>query len=353
MRLGRGRMAAVLAVVICLVVLVGLSQRPDNAQAASVSALASPASALAARATAQPTSTSCQQPSRYRVQLHAHTGLPSAPVPAEHVVAWYRDHGFHAVSVTGLNSWVPPEPLQARFGEPGRFLVIGGTELSVEPYGVGKTIIDSLVIGIDRPVAPPPSTPQDSVTAVLDAEARVGRAEPGGQLIIAAHPGLTYAFQHRELVNSDRRPGPRYVERWNGESGMNFEPGGDWPGVERIVDRALAHRRIHLVATDDSHHFTGGPFAVNEHVAEPGRGWVLVRACALTWPSLLAAMERATSSPPRAWSRWIGGSAAAASASAWTRRPMTWAGASAGPMRRSTGPSASGTAAGFARSTPP
>jgi hypothetical protein len=90
-------------------------------------------------------------------------------------------------------------------------------------------------------------------TAVLDAEARAIRAEPGPQLVVAAHPGLTYAYQARELVNSDRRAGPRYVEIWNGEAGMNFEAGGDWPGVQAIWNRAIDLRgRVFGVASDDS-----------------------------------------------------------------------------------------------------
>jgi hypothetical protein len=291
MGLGRRRMAAVVAaVLLSSAVLVGLSQRPDNAQAASGTALASPALALAVTATAQPAA-GCQSPRWYRGQIHAHTGLPSHPVPAEQVVKWYKDNGFQWVSVTGLNSWVPPQPLQARFGEPGRFLVVGGVELSAEPLGVGVKIYDTLGVGIDRALAPP-ATPDPRAAAVLDAEARAIRAEPGPQLVVAAHPGLTYAWRDRELVASDRRAGPRFMEIWNGESGMNFLGGGGWPSATRIWDRALRHRLVYGVATDDSHHFAGGPFPADAHVAQPGRGWVVVRACALVWPSIIAAMER-------------------------------------------------------------
>jgi hypothetical protein len=295
MRLARRRMPAVVAavVILCSVVLVGLSQRSDNAQAASGTALASPVSALAATATAQHATASCQSPRWYRGQVHAHTGLPTAPVPAPQVVDWYKSHGFHFMAVTGLNSWVDPAPLQAQFGEAGKFLVVGGEELSMEPLGVGVKIYDTLGIGFSRALEVP-NIPGASATASLDAEAKVIRAEPGPQLVVAAHPGLTYAYEDRELLASDRRPGrPRYVEIWNGESGMNFLPGGDWPGVERIVDRALTRGRlVYLVASDDSHHFTGGPFPAEAHVAEPGRGWVVVRACALNWPTIIAAMER-------------------------------------------------------------
>lgn len=293
MRLGRRRIAAVVAAVVifCAGALGGFSQRPDNAQAASGTGLARPASAIVATATAQPATAGCQSPRWYRGQLHAHTGLPTQPVPPEQVVKWYKDNGFQFVSVTGLNSWVPPGPLQQQFGEPGRFLVVGGVELSAEPLGVGVKIYDTLGVGIDQAVAPP-ATPDARPTAVLDAQAKTIRQEPGPQLVIAAHPGLTYAYQARELVASDRRRGPRYVEIHNGEAGMNFQPGGDWPGVERIWDRALAHRLVYGMATDDSHHFNGGPFPADAHVAEPGRGWVVVRACALEWSQLLAAMER-------------------------------------------------------------
>jgi hypothetical protein len=290
MRLGRRPMAAVVAAVLILcAVVVGLSQRPDNAQAASGTALASRASTLAA--TAAPPTVSCQHPGKYRAQFHAHTGLPSAPVPADQVVKWYKDHGFALVSVTGLNSWVDPAPLQQQFGEPGKFLVVGGEELSMEPLGVGVKIYDTLIVGINRPLQVP-NIPGASATRSLDVEARIGRAEPGPQVVIAAHPGLTYAYQHRELAASDLA-GPRGVERHNGETGMNFGPGGDWPGVERIIDRALDRRPDLLIYdTDDSHFFSGAPLRAGQPVAWAGQGWVVVRSCSLDWPSIVAAVER-------------------------------------------------------------
>src|SRR5688572_1133696 len=66
----------------------------------------------------------------YRGNTHTHTLNSDGNAPPDAVVRWYRDHGYQFVVITDHEFITNVAPLQAHFGEEGKFLVMSGQEVS-------------------------------------------------------------------------------------------------------------------------------------------------------------------------------------------------------------------------------
>jgi hypothetical protein len=100
------------------------------------------------------------------------------------------------------------------------------------------------------------------------------------------HPNFQWSFGAEELRQIQ---GDRLLEIWNGHPTVHNEGGGGTPGLEEVWDGLLTGgKRIYGIAVDDAHHFQG-EFAPDR--ANPGRGWIEVRARALDAGALMEALE--------------------------------------------------------------
>jgi len=100
------------------------------------------------------------------------------------------------------------------------------------------------------------------------------------------HPNFGWAITEDILwkVNNDK-----LLEIHNGHPLVHNEGGGNMPGMEEIWDYLLSRgKRIYGIAVDDAHHFQG-EFAPDR--ANPGRGWVVVRASKIEPGEVLSQME--------------------------------------------------------------
>jgi hypothetical protein len=225
------------------------------------------------------TGAGAQEARWYRGNTHTHTNWAAPDV----VARWYREHKYQFVVFTDLNYWTPVDGLKAVFDAPGRFLVLPGTELSVE---LGPKIVDVNGLGVTHAVEP--ALTAGSVTAVLDRSLAGIRKAAG--VPVVAHPNLTWAITAPDLLATDAAAGPLLFEVWNPEPGMNNLGGGGQPSTEELWDQVLSTgRRMFGVAADDAHHFYG---EFDRDHANPGRAWIMVRASELTGPALLAAIAR-------------------------------------------------------------
>ena len=105
------------------------------------------------------------------------------------------------------------------------------------------------------------------------------------------HPNFKWALTAEEMAQVDRE---RFFEVYNGHPMTGTDGDEHHASTDRIWDVILTARLGQLgksvvfgVGTDDAHHY---------HTADPtkslaGRGWVMVRADALTPEKLIAAME--------------------------------------------------------------
>jgi hypothetical protein len=237
-------------------------------------AVALPSAAAQSRAVFE--KTDFQSGRWWKGNTHTHTLESDGDSPPLTVASWYRNHGYNFLVISDHNVWVDPAKLSSIVDS--SFLLIPGEELTtsfarkpvhVNGLNVPRVIVpltDSTLLG----------TIQKNVDAV--------RGVSGVPHI--NHPNFGWAIPAEILakVKNDR-----LIEIHNGHPLVHNHGGGGSPGMEEVWDMLLTSgKRIYGIAVDDAHHFTG-EFAADR--ANPGRGWVSVRADSLGARSILGAME--------------------------------------------------------------
>jgi hypothetical protein len=272
----------------------------------------------------------------YKGNLHTHSLWSDGDDFPERIVKWYRDHGYHFLGISDHNTlhhgekWVKFSDLYkkgagpatdaylkefkksaqsrgdrekgtqevrlATFDEyrpqlerPGKFILIQSEEISdkfekkpihinasniaetIKPQG-GNSVVEVI---------------RNNLRAIEEQARRIGRPV----LPHLNHPNFGWGVTAEELAEVVEE---RFFEIYNGHPGVNQPGDKDHPSVERIWDIANTLRMTAFNApplmglgTDDSHnyHVTGMTRATS------GRGWIQVRAKALTPEALIAAME--------------------------------------------------------------
>lgn len=270
-------------------------------------------------------------PQWYKGNLHTHSFWSDGDDYPEMVVDWYKSHGYDFIQLSDHNTlaegdrWIPVarrggqdvfdayverfgdewveqrtdslgfevrlktlEEYRPLFEEPGRFLLIQGEEITdrfeAKPIHVNATNLAEVV----RPQG------GSSVTAVIrnNVEAVLEQRDRTGQPMFphVNHPNYGWAVKAEDIVAvADER----FFEVFNGHPAVHNEGDTTHPSAERLWDIILAERLSHGdpviygLAVDDAHNYHDqGPTLAN-----PGRGWVMVRAAALTAADLVAAME--------------------------------------------------------------
>ncbi|SMO65197.1 hypothetical protein [Fodinibius sediminis] len=272
----------------------------------------------------------------WKGNLHTHTLWSDGDHFPETVAKWYRNNGYHFLSLSDHNTlqtgdkWIQPrlsryaasaggvdvfeqyleefgkewvefnrkdDTLQVRlkplseyrhlFEEPGRFLLIQGEEITdekvihmnahnigsfIEPQG-GETV---------RAII------QNNVNAVHKHQKESGRPV----LPHLNHPNFHYAVTAEDLAHIS---GLRFFEVYNGHRGVQNYGDEHHVDLDRYWDIVLTLRLAHLdkgimygLATDDAHHYDGS----TDHTALPGRGWVMVKARYLTPRHIITALKK-------------------------------------------------------------
>lgn len=273
-------------------------------------------------------------PQWFRGNTHTHTWWSDGDAPPEVVTAWYKEHGYQFLVLSDHNilsqgqRWIEPKgarlqagrmyerafgpqwvekrpgktdglveyrckPLnefRSLFEEPGRFLIIQGEEITDQWQGLPVH-----VNGINLlEMIPPPGgasvleTLQNNIDAVLAQRQQTGQA----MFPHVNHPNFKWALQAEDIA---RLRGEQFYEVYNGHPGCANRGDDQHLSTERMWDVILAKRLAELglplmygVATDDAHNYTD--WGIGR--ANPGRGWVMVRARTLTPESIVAGMER-------------------------------------------------------------
>jgi hypothetical protein len=177
-----------------------------------------------------------------------------------------------------------------RIGEPGKFLLIQGEEISDK---FGKLPLHMNATNIQEPLPP---LGGDSVYDVLqnNTNAVLSQRQRTGQPIFVHtnHPNFGYGIAAEDLM---RVRGENFFEVYNGHPGVNNDGNAEHASTERIWDIMLTRRLAELglpvmyaLATDDGHNYHNIP----SRGAEPGRGWIMVLAARLAPAELIDALER-------------------------------------------------------------
>ena len=207
---------------------------------------------------------------------HTHTNESDGDSPPLDVATWYKRHGYNFLVISDHNVWVDPGKL-SHLVDSG-FLLIPGEELTTsfarKPVHVNGLNIPSVI------------TPRTDTTLLGTIQRNVDAVREVDGVPHINHPNFGWAIGADILA---RVRNDKLLEIHNGHPLVHNEGGGASPGMEEVWDRLLSGgKRIYGIAVDDAHHFTG-EFAANR--ANPGRGWVAVRAPSLDAATILSRME--------------------------------------------------------------
>ena len=210
----------------------------------------------------------------YRGNLHTHTINSDGDSTPYDVMAWYKRNGYQFLAITDHNTFTDPASFDTNPND--NFLLIGAEEVT-NPLTVHVN-----AIGISRVV---PAQSGSSAGELLQSSIDAIREQGGIPLI--NHPNFRWAFTAREMLPLQRTG---LLEIASGHPTVNHDGDGVVPSTEQMWDELLsAGMRIFGVAVDDVHNFRE-EFTVGR--ANPGRGWVAVRAAVLTRDAILSALDR-------------------------------------------------------------
>jgi hypothetical protein len=213
----------------------------------------------------------------FKGNIHTHTTMSDGDADPRTVVRWYRQHDYDFLVLSDHNhlTIIAYAEGQRRFKRP---LMVPGEELSIR-LSEGTIPVHINGIGINRMVEP-----IDAGDIVSTLQANVDAIHQAGGIASINHPNYQWAFDDEALKEV---VGANLLEIFNGVHLANVEGAPGRPSYEQIWDGVLsAGRAIFGVAADDSHNYSD--FGPNQ--ANPGRGWVVVRAEALSSEAIVDAM---------------------------------------------------------------
>lgn len=212
----------------------------------------------------------------YKGNTHTHTTESDGDSSPEYVANWYRNQGYDFLVLSDHNVFTDPATLSHLTGD--SFLLIPGEEVT-SSYEDASVHVNGLNL-------PGLVEARSAGTLVGTIQANVDAIREVDGVPHLNHPNFRWSFGLAELR---QLRGDRLLEIFNGHPTVHNDGGGGTPGMVEVWDMLLAEgKRIYGIAVDDAHHFQGefGPDRAN-----PGRGWVSVRADDLEADALMQAME--------------------------------------------------------------
>lgn len=209
----------------------------------------------------------------YKGNLHAHTINSDGDSSPSDVMAWYKLHGYQFLAITDHNTFTDPALIDTNPND--SMLLIGAEEVT------NAKVVHVNGIGINRAIPV-----QDGATATRLLQASIDAIRAQGGLPLINHPNFAWAFSAQDMLPLK---GVALLEIASGHPMVNHAGDGHTPSTEHMWDQLLtAGMRIFAVAVDDVHYFRE-EFSIER--ANPGRGWVVVRASALTRDGILTALS--------------------------------------------------------------
>ena len=215
----------------------------------------------------------------FKGNLHTHTLNSDGDSTPDDVVRWYRERGYHFVTLTDHNYLTSVDGLNALHGADEKFLVMKGEEVT-DRFGTKPVHINGF--------APDVFIKPTGGHSVVDMAQRMIDAIRGaGAAPSVNHPNFGWAISAEELLQLQRT---RLFEVFNGHPLVNNLGGGGVPGLEEVWDRILSSgKMMYGIAVDDAHYFKRPE---DKTVPRPGQGWVYVRSARLESRALVDALER-------------------------------------------------------------
>ena len=213
----------------------------------------------------------------YKGQTHVHTTNSDGDSPPREVTDWYKEHGYNFLVITDHN--YVTQPLYYDVDPDDEFILIRGEEVS---DGYNDTPVHLNGINIRYYVRP-----QGGGSIVETLQRNTDAIKDAGGIAQINHPNWRWSFGADELKAVE---GAALFELWNVTKTSNNFGGGGHPGMEEIWDNILSSGKIiYGVFVDDMHSMKG---EFSWEFANPGRGWVVVKANALTPDAITNALSQ-------------------------------------------------------------
>jgi hypothetical protein len=245
-----------------------------------------------------------QLPRFLKGNMHTHSFWSDGNTYPEEVARWYRDHGYQFLAITdhnllqkGIRYRVSGKDsvrlkelseLRTEFDKKDEFMLLQAEEIT---DGAEKKPVHLNGFNLGTVVNPVRAA---TVKETLDTdvinirEALAGTPNP--EWISVNHPNFGWGLTASDLAEC----GARFFEVFNGHPSVRNYGDSAHPGTETMWDEANKWRvdrnedMLLGTATDDAHQYD--KYSVGN--ANPGRGWVMVRAEALTPEALYQSMMK-------------------------------------------------------------
>jgi hypothetical protein len=274
---------------------------------------------------------SAQSEAWYKGNLHTHSYWSDGDEFPELIMDWYKNHGYQFVGLSDHNTlaagekWKMIAKSRLYADSFAKYLEKYGTEWVTYKVDSGRTLVRLKTLAEYRPLFEDENFlmiqseeitsrfenkpihmnatniqtiigPQsgNSVTEVMqrtvDAVLKQ-RAETGVPMIAHVnHPNFGFGVSVQDMIDLK---GERFFEVYNGHPYVNNYGDSLHPGMEELWDRIniayldRAQPVMYGLATDDSHNY----HQFGKTFSNSGRGWVMVKAKALTPEALIEALE--------------------------------------------------------------
>ena len=231
----------------------------------------------------------------FRGNTHTHTLQSDGDSPPDSVARWYRDHGYNFLFITDHEKLTDPAPLNARYGVPGRYLLIQGQEVTQRV--VDSTHTDKIrqahmnSLGASRLVLPQGRNGLASgITMKAGYDTNIAAIHAAGGIPQLNHPNFRWSVRLMDML---ALPDSILLEVMNAHTVVNNNGDGEnAPSTEALWDSLLTRGKIvFAIGDDDAHSFLPANADAYE-LTRPGRSWIVVRADTLTASAILGGIRR-------------------------------------------------------------
>lgn len=231
----------------------------------------------------------------YRGNTHTHTLQSDGDSPPDSVARWYRDRGYNFLFITDHEKLTDPAPLNAKFGVPGKYLLIQGQEVTqrvADSTHVDKwrqAHINSL--GATKLVLPlGEKNIATGITMKEGYKRNLGLIREAGGIAQVNHPNFRWSVRLADLLDI---PDSTLFEVMNAHTGVNNDGDGNgWPSTEALWDSLLSRGKVLFAVGDDDMHSLKPTDADAYDLTRPGRSWIVVRTDTLTESAILGGIRR-------------------------------------------------------------
>jgi len=213
----------------------------------------------------------------YKGNTHTHTTNSDGDELPRRVVRWYLDHNYNFLVISDHDYLTDTKYLDT--DENDDFILILGEEITDRAEGKPVHLNG---IGINRFVEK-----QGGKTILETLQNNIYAINKAGGIAQINHPNWKYSFNH-EILSSVKDC--HLMEIYNISKDCNNFTAGGFPGMEEIWDKVLSKGNlIYGVISDDTHNYIG---EFSSEKANPGRGWIMVRAKTLTQEEIISSMKK-------------------------------------------------------------